>query len=250
LRGTMIGLIGIDCSTDPRFTGLARGYLADDDRVIVSEAVTGNRKSDPAEIVVSWLRACERAIIALDAPLGWPRALSKALRSHRAGAPISEPPNRMFHRDTDDHIAARFRKRPLEVGANFIARTAHSALAFLERIRRLTGLPIPLAWTPEEAAAVRAIEVYPAATRLGYAIVDRGGNLAGVEALVDLCAFNGSLPASEHACDAILCVLGAADFVLGRCLPPGDLALAQEEGWIWAPRQVMTNPVSREGNVA
>jgi hypothetical protein len=71
----------------------------------------------------------------------------------------------MFRRMTDDEIHRRLRKRPLEVGANLIARTAHSALKLLGEIRERTGLAIPLAWAPVEALPYRAIEVYPAATR-------------------------------------------------------------------------------------
>lgn len=55
-------------------------------------------------------------------------------------------------------------KQTLDVGADRIARTARSALDILEQIRQLTGLPIDLAWQPDFAARVAAIEVYPAGT--------------------------------------------------------------------------------------
>jgi hypothetical protein len=87
----MIGLIGIDCATAPERTGLARGHL-DGVRVVVSEARTGDRRSDPAEVVAGWLRAFPRALIALDAPLGWPRGLSSALSEHYAGSAIDQHP--------------------------------------------------------------------------------------------------------------------------------------------------------------
>jgi len=44
---------------------------------------------------------------------------------------------------TDDEIFARLEKRPLDVGADRIARTVHAALALLEELGRLPGQPIP-----------------------------------------------------------------------------------------------------------
>jgi hypothetical protein len=48
---------------------------------------------------------------------------------------------------TDDDIAARLGKRPLEVGANLISRTSVAAVDLLGKIRSMTGEPIPLAWS-------------------------------------------------------------------------------------------------------
>ena len=51
----------------------------------------------------------------------------------------------LFRRQTDDDIHTRFRKRPLEVGANFISRTAVAALKLLQKLRTSTSMAIPLA---------------------------------------------------------------------------------------------------------
>ena len=64
----------------------------------------------------------------------------------------------MFRRSTDDAIAERLSERPLDVGSDRIARTAHAALSFLERLRKLLDAPIPLAWEPAPIEAVVAIQ--------------------------------------------------------------------------------------------
>ena len=62
--------------------------------------------------------------------------------------PIETPANAMFRRITDVFIQTRLGKRPLDVGADRIARTAYAALAILAILRVELGIPIPLAWTP------------------------------------------------------------------------------------------------------
>ena len=43
----------------------------------------------------------------------------------------------------------------------------------------------------------------------------------------------GMIAADVRRLNALLCVIGGADFLAGTALPPEDLALAQREGWIW-----------------
>jgi hypothetical protein len=57
-------------------------------------------------------------LIAIDAPLGWPKPLAETLIKHRAGMPIETPANAMFRRNTDLFIQTRLGKRPLDVGAD------------------------------------------------------------------------------------------------------------------------------------
>lgn len=139
----------------------------------------------------------------------------------------------LFRRKTDDDIHTRFRKRPLEVGANFISRTAVAALELLQKLKNSTGTAIPLAWSPMDVNPIAAIEVYPAATRLAHGSEGKGGSIEGLEPLLDLSALDGVLPASADAIDALVCVLAAADFIRGQARPPLDLDTARQEGWIW-----------------
>jgi hypothetical protein len=40
-------------------------------------------------------------LLAIDAPLGWPKQLAETLINHRAGMPIETPANVMFRRTTN-----------------------------------------------------------------------------------------------------------------------------------------------------
>ncbi|MGD0997111.1 MAG: DUF429 domain-containing protein [Thermoleophilia bacterium] len=229
-----VALLGVDCATDPAKTGLALGELHDGEVSIMGCTIC-SKKRPPAALALEWLDQRDNALIALDAPLGWPRALGTGLHSHRAGAALASEPNRLFRRATDDEIRLRLGKRPLDVGADRIARTAAAALALLGALRRVTGRSIPLAWAPEEDATWRAIEVYPAATRIAHGAADHGGSLEGLGELLDCSAVEPTALASKDAVDACVCVLAAADFLLGGAVAPSDLETAVVEGWIWAP---------------
>jgi len=251
----MIALLGIDCSTDPRKTGLALGELRGD-VVHISQCATGSKDKLPAKIACEWLRGRDEVLIALDAPLGWPRSLGACLANHRAGSLIqADDTNDLFRRATDKAINDRLKKRPLEVGANLIARTAVAALKLLDEIRHSTGRPIPLAWAPEEKESWRAIEVYPAATRIGHRAPDKGGSLDGLKKLLDCSSVPPELMKSEHAVDAAVCALAAGDFlrtptdeILKIAPPDHQRETAKIEGWIWAPWKIKEQKVGRSGS--
>jgi Protein of unknown function (DUF429) len=227
-------VLGIDCATVPRKTGLALGELHDG-VVAITRCGVGSTEHPPAQIAVEWLADRERVLLALDSPLGWPRALGASLHGHRAGAPIGANSNQLFRRAADAQIKQRLGKLPLEVGANLIARTAASALVLLDCIRRETGRAIPLAWAPDESEPWRVIEVYPAATRIAHGAPDVGGSLTGLGGLLDCSAVTPAVRASKDAADACVCALAAADFLQGRAIGPTDTETALIEGWIWAP---------------
>ncbi len=86
-----ITIIGIDCATQPEKTGLALA-LWDGGPVVLRETACGSRHNLPAAIAARWLQGAERAVLALDAPLGWPLALGRELAHHAAGLPIDVDP--------------------------------------------------------------------------------------------------------------------------------------------------------------
>lgn len=224
-------LIGIDCATQPHKVGLARGYF-DGVKIIADKCLCGSLDAHPAEIVAGWIGDCETALVALDAPLGWASALGASLATHQAGVAFNVPSHSLFRRLTDDDIAARLGKRPLEVGANLISRTSVAAVDLLGRIRSMTGEPVPLAWSWPSTTRVSAIEVYPAATRIAHGAPAGAGRVDGLTSL--RCCFDLE-PLSVDARDSLVCLVAAADFVLGRAIPP--VAVEQQilqEGWIWA----------------
>lgn len=239
----MTHIIGVDCASQDRKCGLALGYI-EDGRVHVSEVLTKQPKIVP--ILLEWIRAHSPVLIAIDAPLGWPRPLGPALASHKAGAAITHGADELFHRATDRFVRERTGKRPMEVGADKIARAALRAVNLIQELRDGTALDVPLAWAPGRLTQPSAIEVYPALTLrsrnvpdVGYkgtkpeASLQRERIAERLEAYVALEDFEASVVASDDALDATLCLLAAADFLSGHVEHPTHLEQAQHEGWIW-----------------
>ena len=237
-------VIGVDCASNPQNVGLAVGVR--NGEVSRIEGVASHATWEAVDRqLAEWTGTS--SLIALDAPLGWPTQLADTLVSHRAGASLPPSPRGMFRRATDDLVAERVGKRPLDVGADRIARTAHSALRLLGRLRDKTEMPIPLAWTPQDTAGVATIEVYPAGTLAGRGLPHSGykGRSEKAEAirqrLVHAVSQETDLPtpvadamrSSDHVLDAVICVLAGCDFADGSVIAPSDLAVAQREGWLW-----------------
>jgi len=218
----MTTVVGIDAATQPKKIGLARGRLGPDGTVVIEESVLGSSVESVPEKVASWV--CDGpALLAIDAPLGWPAPLARGLREHRAGQRLEGEARDLFRRTTDLFVHETLGKLPLEVGADRIARTAHSALRLLDEVRARTGLEIPLAWSPE-VVGIAAIEVYPAATLLGRRAGATG--YKGSEPVARdhretiLSALRGDwtlgvdsdvLARSDDVLDAAVCVLAGAD---------------------------------------
>lgn len=252
-----VRLVGIDCATVASEVGVAAG-VADERGVRIDAAERGATRGSLAGLaprIEELLGAADLAILALDAPLGWPVALAGALPGHQAGEQLGEggAPGPYFHRLTDEVAASHQGGRaPLEVGANFIARTAFAALELLHALRaRRPGLP--LLWVPGWPAGVGAIEVYPAATLRARGLSTRGYKPGKAEeraparrALLDelraevtfTTAHAAAMVASDHVLDAVLCVLAAKDFLDGLVVPPehAQALIALKEGWIWFRR--------------
>lgn len=249
-------IVGIDCASQDAHIGLARGTLSSAGLMLLQVQLGKTREASVAQTIASWLQA-PRVLLAIDAPLGWPRTLADALQTHHAGQPIAGEATRLMRRETDRQVAAALRKTPLDVAADRIAYAAHRALRLLGELRELTGQPLPLLWSalPSNSGA---IEVYPAATlracsidASGYKNKTKARQDAAREARLRLLAcVKAKLPMPpqvelqilaakrEDLLDAAVCVLAGADFLEGLCAPPApaDLPLAQQEGWIWFRR--------------
>lgn len=227
-----IPIVGVDCSTDAKKTGLALAYMHGP-QLVVRTALCASKQSGAAVIAAEWIGSAPRALLALDAPLGWPEPLSRELAAHSAGERIQSSANALFRRLTDDEMCGRLGKRSLDVGASWIARTARAALGFLYELQCILRRPVGLAWDTTWEKGVQAIEVYPAATRISLGVPDRGGSLEGLERRLRFSP--GSPPESQDACDAVVCALAAAEFLLGRAIGPTaeQEGRARKEGWIW-----------------
>lgn len=246
----MLHIIGIDCAAQAKHIGLALGRHEGAHTRIIDVAARQGEAALLARLE-AWIRAAPEVLLAIDAPLGWPAALGEQLAGHRAGEALAASAHDLFRRQTDAFIASTLKKQPLDVGANLIARAAHTALRLLEALRQRLDRPIPLAWAWPAAEAVSAIEVYPGAalTALGLKGVRYKGQRAGQgEALIEgrrrivdclegqlqLGDVRPELIASDHVLDAALCVLAGEDFVLGRAMPPPEGVPVCKEGWIWS----------------
>lgn len=210
----------------------------------VQNATCGTAQGSVAAILGRWISEGNAAtLMAIDAPLGWPKALASSLLNHGAGVPLSAAPDNLFRRATDRFVERQLGRRPLDVGADRIARTAHSALKLLGILRSQTGHSIPLAWTPT-IDGVAAIEVYPAATLVAHGFrssgyKERAQRAERVEILDSLdreATFDmpvSTIAASADALDAVVCLLAAKDFLEARAYSPEDRVVAEQEGWIW-----------------
>lgn len=238
-------IFGIDCAVDDANMGVAWGRVTAT-RLVVQEATHCTRKRTAIDAIASWIEQekTDRALLAIDAPLGWPAALPVALSKHKAGEEILTEPNAMFRRCTDRFIHEKVGKNPLDVGAGRIARTAHSALRLLGDLRRRLRCDIPLAWSPEQGESIAAIEVYPAATLLAHNIKASGCKqeeksarrkfaINSLPSHLSLPQDTSAIQESDDALDAVVCLLAGDDFLRGQAIPPTDNALAKKEGWIW-----------------
>ena len=271
-------IIGIDCATEPQKIGIARAIHRKETPVQIEWAGTVPKPSDGkwwravVERIACWIGHAQKqqtpVLLALDAPLGWPDEMRRVLPSHVAGAlpvldgatfpsPEKEKEHRdfMFSRHTDRVVQCKV-KKPIDVGAEKIARAAHASLYLLHSIREHTGKDIPLAWTPRCVTAVQAIEVYPAATLESHGVSSIGykgdsdekrkdgktkGEIRG-ERLFELRAkveipekIVPSAIQTDHAFDAVICCLAAVDFLNGSVIPleAEQRFRAEREGWIW-----------------
>lgn len=246
-------LIGLDAASSRSKFGYAiapwRAGVAPIEAAGCLEQPGVDRASGMAAIVAAVRAAADRRVlIAIDAPLGWPGAIATALAEHRAGQPIVTGKSLMFRRLTDRLLreTSGGLHRPLEVGADRIARAAHEALSVLDELRARTGLALPLAWSPDFAGA-GVIEIYPASTLRSHGLpaasYKKPGDRPRRQAIAarlsqHLPGLDRYVDGSPDRFDACLCLLCACDFLAGACDPPTaeHRALAEREGWIWTRR--------------
>ena len=174
-----------------------------------------------SDAIVSSRAAGIPVLLAINAPLGWPVAMTEALATHEAGAAIPDldskvdlyvddqdsgdklnfdhtetisekrwrhERNRFFRRRTEQVVRevraskVGFGPSGLDVGADKSARTAHQALRLLSVVRARTKLPIPVI-TNRCGPIVRtsAIEVYTMWRRTGAGEGDSQQVGAGIE---------------------------------------------------------------------
>jgi predicted RNase H-like nuclease len=240
-------IVGVDCATQEERMGLARAVLQADGALRLERVTLGTAGESAAASVSQWIAGQPRFVIALSAPLGWPRALGEALAHHVAGEPIAPAAEQLFRRDTDRLVHRHLGRQPPDVGADRVARTARAALGLLAEVRAHAGRPIPLAWRQGEDSG--AIEVFPAGTLAAHgapagayrahtpqARKARAALLARLHKQLDPATMRDVrdvMVDDANLFEAAICALAGADFARGQCVPPPDLERAQKEGFIW-----------------
>lgn len=236
-------IIGWDSAVQEVNNGLIRAELSDNGIIITG---IWEQHSRLIEILSEWINRDTQTLLAIDSPLGWPEIFAKKLCSHQAGQPIGADPANFFKRQTDINIHQRFRKTPLEVSADRIARTAFFTLQRIGEIADRTGKTIDVVWDHKTDFATGMIEVYPAATLIANSIntsgyKNRENKKQRDRMLPDLTekyqvkmATTADITAIEHNFDAFLCCLSGFDFLNGKCEPPPRLDEGiRKEGWTW-----------------
>lgn len=244
-----INVIAVDCATQDSRVGLCLAEVGAE-RLRILQATSGKGNVSPLDQIVEWIARGGATIVALDAPLGWPFSITQILPLHKAGEPIEIAPDRLFRRRTDLIVEEMLGKRPLEVGADRIARTALSALRLLSHIGEQWGQRIPLAWDGDNLSSLSDIEVYPAATLRARAIQSEGYRgkdriaarlsiLKQIQGELELSIERHAIASDDHLFDALICSLAAFDFLKGDGVGPTEMELARKEGWIWFKRPAL-----------
>ncbi len=238
-----ISIIGIDCATDKKNAAIAYGEFSGDTPVIKKVAVSKSEQQ-PIDVISEMARGKKPLLFAFDAPLGWPREMAHVLHEHKAGEPIHVDSDSLFNRETELFIRKIIGKKPLEIGADRIARTAKWTLDLLDWSRKELNYDIPLSWDHNEILPASAIEIYPAATLLSRKIKMRGYKrkenikkreeiLEQLKTYINIETDKKEITKTSHTIDAVICVLAASDFLRGDCIPPPDKFSVEKEGWIW-----------------
>lgn len=175
-------IIGIDCAADPKNIAVAIGSTVGTrltvERVLFGASGTADEESRrprlkhlAAKIVEKIPSVAQPTLLALDAPLGWPKPMGGLLEHHTAGTSLpeeNENADLFFRRRTDQFIAGKTGKTPIEVGANLIARVTHTTLRLIGMLQsELKNAAVkmadaPLRSYPAPTEGVNFIEVYPA----------------------------------------------------------------------------------------
>ena len=260
-------IIGIDCAADPRNIAVASA-VGDGEELTVGEVFFGERGRDDSRTdrlkslatrITDLIPTGVRTLLALDAPLGWPVALRRALAAEgtagtAAGIPeeAREDANHMFRRCTDRFVALATGKTPQSVGASLVASVTHTALRLIDMIADDCGDRVSMTHTPLDdpdkfRENVHLIEVYPALAGPRFFADPSLGDWRAVagklkkfkkesdwntvakqlqECLQIVCdplpheVENDRRRLSDHGLDAILCAWTGQQFLQRKCVSP------------------------------
>jgi predicted nuclease with RNAse H fold len=238
-----ISIIGVDCATEKKKVAIGYGIFSGD-KPILKKVVISEGKEEPVDVICKLVKKVKPVLFAFDAPLGWPKEMAHILTEHKAGEPIYVDANSLFNRETELFIKKVIGKKPLEIGADRIARTTKWTLDLIDALRKKLGYDIPISWDHNEILPASVIEVYPAATLLSRNINIKGYKsknnsesriqiLKKLESYIKIDEDKKKIIETSHKLDAVICVLAASDYLRGDCIPPPEELSVEKEGWIW-----------------
>jgi hypothetical protein len=172
------------------------------------------------------------AIIAIDTPLGWPKAMIElVVRGDTDAVPREAAQNPYLFRETERRLFQN-ESRPLSAVRDMIGSQSTKGIHFLAKsgfVRLSTGV-----WklTPD-AACFTAIETYPSPCRRNPSVVAEYEMLRQQD---DFYAHHQEgTEAGKDIEDALICAIVASRFFRQRaCFTPPTTS-PEEEGWIWIP---------------
>lgn len=237
-----MNIIGLDAAVQDKNIGCVRGTYHNGSFTLTEK---WDRKGSLEDLIAGWVKESGQTVLAIDAPLGWPVTFRKILNTHCAGRPVETDPELFFKRKTDLNVRQRFKKWPLEISADRIARTAFFTLKRIGGIERRLEAELPLLWSMDELRDYGMVEVYPAATILANGFSVKGYKKDNTDirnTLYDALktGYDFSNPGAldltsiEHDFDAFICCLACIDFIEGQAVAPEVIDRdMKEEGWIW-----------------
>lgn len=233
--------LGVDLASQPRKTATCL-ICWNSTPARVELLSTGAQDSDLHRL---FMQACK---IGIDAPFGWPRAFVRAIQRYSTATewPAAEA-RQLRYRRTDEVVIEKAGIFPLAVAADRIAVTAM-------RAARLLAATSAFGEAIDRSGAGRFVETYPAAALSIWGFPARGykgpkkkgarAKLVGkfadkTKAWLTLTEEDQSrCRESDDSFDALVAALVARAAAIDCCepIPPKDLDLAAEEGWIALPR--------------
>jgi len=183
--------------------------------------------------------------IAIDTPLGWPKAFTDLLTHRRLPATIHElqHKNTLLYRQTE-RILIENGHRPLSVVQDMMSSQSTKGMFFIGK----AGLTVEATgvWSSGGGPGgprVAAIETYPAPCKARGGLDKFFAEIARHERVVEACS--GGRHVEEDVQDSLYCALVAFAFATDRGVLRGpeqcDPPVPAEEGWIWVPRQCYPN---------
>jgi len=238
-HGKRDGLAALALSPDGAVDPVGRHCTVSLGDLVARGALTLQMMAERLELGTTFGSAT-RLILAVDAPLGFPRAFVQAASSRFDAVPSLNVPltegwikNPLAYRETDRYVFEKTEKQPLSPSLNALANNTSKARAACACLRRKDSR-VRIAPFESDDSEVAVIEVYPALWKkdmsgVAVEMLDRVGN-------TDKDQKDAYLAALTAACyEQARTAAGGQSLPSVMTPPPGLSEVVRVEGWIYAP---------------